>query len=58
MKIVLTGAAGNITKPLAEKLLADKHEVSVIGRSAENLKSLTDKGAKALIGSVEDAAFR
>jgi len=57
MKIVLTGAAGNITKPLAEKLVSDKHEVSVIGRSAENLKSLTDIGAKALIGSIEDADF-
>jgi uncharacterized protein YbjT (DUF2867 family) len=57
MKIVLTGAAGNITKPLAEKLLAQKHEVSVIGRSQENLKSLTEKGAKAAIGSIEDVAF-
>lgn len=57
MKIVLTGAAGNITKPLAENLLAQGHDVTVIGRSAENLKPLTDKGAKAAIGELEDEAF-
>jgi uncharacterized protein YbjT (DUF2867 family) len=57
MKITLTGAAGNITKPLAEKLLATGHHVTVIGRNAENLKPLTEKGAKVAIGSIEDAAF-
>jgi uncharacterized protein YbjT (DUF2867 family) len=57
MKYVLTGGAGNITKPLAEKLLAAGHDVTIIGRNAENLKSLTDKGAKAAIGSVEDVVF-
>jgi uncharacterized protein YbjT (DUF2867 family) len=57
MKYVITGGAGNISKPMAEKLLAVGHEVVVIGRNAENLKSLTDKGAKAAIGSVEDVAF-
>jgi uncharacterized protein YbjT (DUF2867 family) len=57
MKYVITGAAGHISKPLAENLLAAGHEVTVIGRNAENLKSLTDKGAKAAIGSVEDVNF-
>jgi uncharacterized protein YbjT (DUF2867 family) len=57
MKYVITGSAGNISKPLAEKLLAADHEVTVIGRNAEHLKPLTDKGAKAAIGSVEDTAF-
>lgn len=57
MKYVLTGAAGHISKPLGEKLLAAGHEVTVIGRNAEHLKALTDKGAKAAIGSVEDASF-
>jgi uncharacterized protein YbjT (DUF2867 family) len=57
MKYVLTGAAGNVTKPLAEKLLAAGQEVTIIGRNAEHLKPLTDKGAKAAIGSIEDAAF-
>src|SRR5689334_18149741 len=57
MKYVLTGGAGNITKPVAESLLDAGHDVTVIGRNAENLKPLTDKGAKAAIGSVEDVAF-
>lgn len=57
MKYVLTGSAGNITRPLAERLLQAGHEVTVIGRNAQKLKTLTDKGAKAAIGSVEDAVF-
>ena len=57
MKITLTGAAGNITKPLAEKLLSQGHTVTVIGRNKENLKPLTDIGAIAAIGSVEDESF-
>lgn len=57
MKYVLTGGAGNISKPLAEKLLEAGHEVTVIGRNAENLTPLTDKGVKAAVGSVEDSTF-
>jgi uncharacterized protein YbjT (DUF2867 family) len=57
MKYVITGGAGNISKPLAEKLLKAGHDVTVIGRNAENLKSLTVLGAKAAIGSVEDVDF-
>lgn len=57
MKYVITGGAGHISKPLAEKLLAAGHEVIVVGRNAENLKPLTDKGAKPAVGSVEDVEF-
>lgn len=57
MKIVLTGAAGNITKPLAQTLLAQGHSVTVIGRNAENLQPLVDQGATAAVGSIEDEAF-
>ena len=57
MKYVITGGAGNISKPLAFQLLKSGHQVTVIGRNAENLKVLTDAGAKAAIGSVEDTAF-
>ena len=57
MNYVLTGGAGNISRPLTEKLLSAGHKVTVIGRNAENLKPLTDKGAEAAIGSVEDVAF-
>lgn len=57
MKITLTGAAGNITKPLAEKLLAAGHTVKVIGRNPEKLKVLADKGAEISIGNIEDQDF-
>jgi uncharacterized protein YbjT (DUF2867 family) len=57
MKYAITGAAGNISKLLVEKLLGAGHKVTVIGRNAENLKSLTDKGAAAAVGEVEDVEF-
>lgn len=57
MKYVITGGAGHISKPLAEKLLKAGHEVTIVGRNAANLKPITDLGAKAAIGSVEDVAF-
>ncbi|MBC8151446.1 MAG: NAD(P)H-binding protein [Bacteroidetes bacterium] len=57
MKIVLTGAAGNISKPLAQQLLAQGHSVTVIGRNPENLRPLVEQGATAAIGHIEDEAF-
>jgi uncharacterized protein YbjT (DUF2867 family) len=57
MKYVITGGAGNISKPLTLALLKAGHEVTVIGRNAEHLKELTDAGAKAAIGSVDDVNF-
>jgi uncharacterized protein YbjT (DUF2867 family) len=57
MKYVITGGAGHISKPLTEQLLKAGHQVTVIGRNSQNLKVLTDAGAKAAIGSVEDVPF-
>jgi uncharacterized protein YbjT (DUF2867 family) len=57
MKYVITGGAGNISKPLVEHLLQAGQDVTVIGRNEEHLKPLTDKGAKAAIGSIEDGGF-
>jgi len=57
MKYTLTGGSGNITKPVALALLQAGHAVTVIGRDAAKLKELTDAGAIAAIGSVEDPAF-
>jgi uncharacterized protein YbjT (DUF2867 family) len=57
MKYVITGGAGNVSKPLTEILLSKGHDVTVIGRNTEHLKPLTDKGAKAAIGSIEDVSF-
>jgi uncharacterized protein YbjT (DUF2867 family) len=57
MKYVITGAAGNVSRPLTEKLLQAGHRVTVIGRNPEHLKPLVDKGAEAAIGSFEDIVF-
>ena len=54
---VVTGATGNIGRVLAELLLAEGKKVRVIGRSAERLQSLVDKGAEPFVGSLEDTDF-
>ncbi len=55
--LVITGATGNIGSRLANNLIEQGHNTRVIGRSAERLKWLTDKGAQAAIGSLDDAGF-
>ncbi|MDP2577668.1 MAG: NAD(P)H-binding protein [Candidatus Palauibacterales bacterium] len=50
----VVGATGNTGRPLAEALLARGARVRVIGRSAERLRPLVEKGAEQFIGSVED----
>lgn len=57
MKYVITGSLGNISKPLAEKLVKDGHEVSVITSKESNRGAIESLGARALTGSVEDAGF-
>lgn len=57
MNYVLTGAAGHISKPLAEQLLRAGQNVTLIGRQEDHLKALTLKGANIAIGSVEDVEF-
>ena len=57
MKYVISGSAGNISKPLAEKLLKAGHEVTVISRQEKNIQSLISLGAHGSSGSVEDPDF-
>jgi uncharacterized protein YbjT (DUF2867 family) len=57
MNYVITGGAGNISAPLVKNLLAAGKRVTVVGRNADNLKELTQAGATAAIGSVEDVDF-
>jgi uncharacterized protein YbjT (DUF2867 family) len=57
MKQVITGGAGNISKPLALALLKAGHQVTVLGRNPENLEVLTENGATPAIGSLEDASY-
>ncbi len=57
MNYVINGGAGNTAKPIALALLKAGHRVTVIGRNEKNLAELVAAGAKAAIGSVEDADF-
>lgn len=57
MKIVITGSLGHIGKPLLEKLIENRHAVTVISSNPEKSKDIEAMGATAAIGSVTDAAF-
>lgn len=57
MKFVVTGSLGNISKPLAEKLIAAGHSVTVVSSKADKTAQIEAIGAKAAIGSVEDVDF-
>lgn len=57
MKYVITGSLGNISKPVAEQLVKAGHDVTVITHRAENQSAIEALGAKAAVGTVEDAAF-
>ena len=53
---VIMGATGNTGRVTAEKLVAAGEKVRVIGRSAERLQPLVQKGAEAFVADAEDAA--
>ena len=57
MKYIITGSLGNISKPLAERLVSAGHSVTVISSKADKVAQIEAIGAKAAIGSVEDLAF-
>ncbi len=57
MKYIITGSLGNISKPLAERLIAAGHSVTVISSSAGKTAQIEAIGAQAAIGSVEDVPF-
>ena len=53
----ITGATGNIGKAIAFDLLSKGKKVRAIGRNAERLKELADKGAEIVIGDIYDSTF-
>jgi uncharacterized protein YbjT (DUF2867 family) len=57
MKFVVTGAAGHISKPLTKRLLANGHDVTVIGRNLKNLEELVSIGANAAVGDMAGVPF-
>jgi uncharacterized protein YbjT (DUF2867 family) len=57
MKIIVTGSLGHISKPLTQELVQKGHSVTVISSKAERQKDIETLGAKAAIGTMEDADF-
>jgi len=57
MRITITGSLGPISKPLASKLIADGHEVTIITRNFDKEREIEQIGAKAAIGSIDDLEF-
>lgn len=57
MNIVLTGSLGHIGKPLTQELVQKGHSLTVISSKAERQKEIEALGAKAAIGTMEDADF-
>ena len=56
-KYVITGSIGNISKPVIEGLVKAGKEVIVITSSTDKVKEIESLKAKALVGSLFDAAF-
>jgi uncharacterized protein YbjT (DUF2867 family) len=54
---VVTGATGRTGGIVARGLLEAGHTVRAVGRDAERLQSLVDRGAVPFVGDVRDAAF-
>lgn len=57
MKITISGSLGNIGTHLTKKLVAAGHEVTVITSTHERVQQIEKSGAKAGVGSVDDADF-
>ena len=57
MKIIVTGSLGHVGKPLTEELVGKGHSVTVVSSKAERQKDIEALGAKAAIGTMENADF-
>ncbi|ADB36261.1 NAD(P)H-binding protein [Spirosoma linguale] len=57
MNYVITGSLGHTGKPITEGLIKAGHQVTVITSKPETAEAIEALGARAAVGSVEDAAF-
>lgn len=57
MNYVITGSIGHISKPIVKQLVSSGHQVSVVTSNQDRVKDIEALRAKALVGSVENAAF-
>jgi uncharacterized protein YbjT (DUF2867 family) len=54
---VITGSIGHISKPIVEGLINAGKNVTVLTSSTDRVKEIEKLGAKALVGSVQEADF-
>jgi uncharacterized protein YbjT (DUF2867 family) len=57
MKIIISGSLGNIGKPLTAQLVKSGHDVTVISSNTDRKTAIENLGAKAAVGSINDADF-
>ncbi|PTT38702.1 NAD-dependent dehydratase, partial [Chryseobacterium sp. HMWF028] len=57
MKIIITGSLGNVAKPLAQQLIAEGHNITVISSSDARKQDIESMGATPAIGSITDVQF-
>lgn len=57
MKYVLLGSLGNITKPLAQQLIAAGGQVTIVTSDKAKAPAITTLGATPAVGSIEDVDF-
>ncbi len=57
MQYIITGSLGHTGKPITEALVKAGHSVTVITSSENKVAAIEALGAKAAVGSVEDADF-
>lgn len=57
MNIVITGSIGNIGRPLTKELIQRGHSLTVISSKAERQNEIEQLGARAAIGTIQDADF-
>lgn len=57
MKIIITGSLGNVAKPLAEQLIAENHDITIVSSKESKRSEIESLGAQAAIGSISDLNF-
>ncbi|WP_367331135.1 NAD(P)H-binding protein [Sphingobacterium multivorum] len=57
MNITLTGSLGNISRPLAERLIREGHQLTIISSSPHKAEAIGQLGAKPAIGDLSDVGF-
>ena len=57
MRITLTGSLGRISTPLARRLLAAGHQLTIVSSNPERESAIKDLGATPAIGRLQDADF-